>query len=95
MRGIPPGPGQLAIRPQAFRLRDGEPKAAEIGARIGKVAYLGSHMEYGLALDGLAEEIFVIAGNVSNPHAAGDRVAVSIDPAGAALIPSPEKTDTP
>jgi iron(III) transport system ATP-binding protein len=95
MRGAATGAGEVAIRPQAIRLRAGAPEAGEIGGTIGKVAYLGSHMEYGLALDGLPDEVFVIAGNVGNPHAANDRVAVSIDPTGAALIPSPEKTDTP
>jgi iron(III) transport system ATP-binding protein len=88
MRGAGEGPGQLAVRPQAFRLRAGGPEPGEIAATVRKAAYLGSHMEYGLALDGLESEAFVIAGNVSTPHAAGERVGVSIDPAGAAIIPS-------
>jgi iron(III) transport system ATP-binding protein len=93
MRGAAPGPGQLAVRPQAFRLTPGGPQAGEIGGTVLKAAYLGSHMEYGLALDGLPEEIFVIAGNVGKPHGVDERVGVSIDPAGAAIIPSPEKND--
>jgi iron(III) transport system ATP-binding protein len=94
MRGTATGPGEVAVRPQSFGLRVGGPHAGEIGGTIGKVAYLGSHMEYGLTLDGLPDEVFVIAGNVSSPHAISDRVGVSIDPAGAALIPSTEKADT-
>jgi iron(III) transport system ATP-binding protein len=93
MRGAATGPGEVAVRPQAFRLRIGGPEAGEIGGTVGKAAYLGSHMEYGLTLDGLPDEVFVIAGNVGDPHAVNDRVAVSIDPTGAALIPSPEKTE--
>jgi iron(III) transport system ATP-binding protein len=90
MRGAAPGPGQLAVRPQAFQLRPAGPEPGEIGGTIRKAAYLGSHMEYGLTLDDLDAEVFVIAGNVAKPHAAGDRVGVAIDAAGAAIIPSPE-----
>ena len=87
-RGAASGPGQLAVRPQAFRLHPGGPNAGELGAEVRKVAYLGSHMEYGLALDGQEIEVFVIDGNVALPHAVGARVGVSIDPSGAAIIPS-------
>jgi iron(III) transport system ATP-binding protein len=92
LRGGTTGAGEVAVRPQAFRLHVGAPREGEIGGTISKAAYLGSHMEYSLALDGLPEDVFVIAGNVSAPHAVNDRVGVSIDPAGAALIPFSEKT---
>jgi iron(III) transport system ATP-binding protein len=55
---------------------------------VRKAAYLGSHMEYGLALDGMEPEIFVVDGNVGQPHAVDARVGVGIDPSGAAIIPS-------
>jgi iron(III) transport system ATP-binding protein len=87
-RGQAEGPGELGVRPQAFRLRAGEPKESEIGGTIRKAAYLGSHMEYGVALDGIADEVFVIDGNVAAPLDAETRVAVTIDPSGAAIIPS-------
>jgi len=90
MRGAGEGPGQLAVRPQAFRLRSGGPADGELAGTVGKAAYLGSHMEYGLALDGFEPEVFVIAGDVTAPHSVGERVGVSIDPAGAAIIPSGE-----
>ena len=60
---------------------------------IRKTAYLGSHMEYGILLEELDREVFVISGNVANPHVEGESVGVSIDPAGAAIIPSPETVD--
>ncbi len=87
-RGQATGPGELGVRPQAFRLRAGEPKDSEIGGTIRKAAYLGSHMEYGVALDGISDEVFVIDGNVGTPLEPEARVAVTVDPSGAAIIPS-------
>jgi iron(III) transport system ATP-binding protein len=87
-RGQTAGPGELGVRPQAFRLRAGEPKDSEIGGTIRKAAYLGSHMEYGVALDGISDEVFVIDGNVGTPFEPATRVAVTVDPSGAAIIPS-------
>lgn len=86
-RGMAAGEAELSVRPQAFRLRPGAPEAGEIAGTIRKAAYLGSHMEYGLTLDGIDTEIFVIDGNVAAPHALDTRVAVAIDPAGVAIIP--------
>ena len=87
-RGQPPGPAELAVRPQAFRLRCGAPEGGEIGGTIRKAAYLGSHMEYELALDGIAGEMFVIDRDVAAPHPVDTRVAVAVDASGAAIIPS-------
>jgi iron(III) transport system ATP-binding protein len=87
-RGEAAGPAELAVRPQAFRLRAGGPEAGELAGTVRKAAYLGSHMEYGLALDGMEPEIFVVDGNVGQPHAVDARVGVGIDPSGAAIIPS-------
>jgi len=86
-RGTAAGKAEMSVRPQAFRLRPDAPEAGEIAGTIRKAAYLGSHMEYGLTLDGIDTEIFVIDGNVAAPHAPGTRVGVSIDPAGVAIIP--------
>jgi iron(III) transport system ATP-binding protein len=85
-RGQPSGPAELAVRPQAFRLHGRTPQPGEIGALVRKAAYLGSHMEYELALDGVTSDVFVIDSGVAHPYAAGSRVAVAIDPSGAALI---------
>jgi iron(III) transport system ATP-binding protein len=87
-RGEQSGPAELAVRPQAFRLHGRTPGAGEIGATVLKAAYLGSHMEYELALDGVPSEIFVIDRDVALPHPAETRVAVSVDASGAAIIPS-------
>jgi iron(III) transport system ATP-binding protein len=87
-RGVAAGPAAMGVRPQAFRLRAGEPEAGEISGTVRKAAYLGSHMEYELLLDGIDGEVFVIDGNVAKPHAVGGPVGVGIDPSGAAIIPA-------
>jgi iron(III) transport system ATP-binding protein len=87
-RDQPSGPAELAVRPQAFRLRDGAPQAGETGGTVRKAAYLGSHMEYELALDGVAGEMFVIDREVAAPYPVEARIAVAIDASGAAIIPS-------
>ena len=87
-RGQGTGPAELAVRPQAFRLRSSAPEAGEIGGTVRKAAYLGSHMEYELALDDIPGEMFVIDREVAAPHPVGARVAVAIDASGAAIIPS-------
>jgi iron(III) transport system ATP-binding protein len=87
-RGVAAGPAEMGVRPQAFRLRAGEPEAGEISGTIRKAAYLGSHMEYELLLEGIEDEVFVIDGNVARPHTPGARVGVGIDPSGAAIIPA-------
>jgi hypothetical protein len=69
-------------------LREGTPKEGELMGTVGKSAYLGSHMEYGVALDGIEGEVFVIDGNVGRPIEPGSTVAVTIDPVGAAIIPA-------
>jgi iron(III) transport system ATP-binding protein len=86
-RDQPPGPVELAVRPQAFRLFGRAPQAGEIGARVRRAAYLGSHIEYELALDGVEGDVFVIDRDVASPHPADSRIAVSVDPSGVALIP--------
>jgi iron(III) transport system ATP-binding protein len=91
-RGQPSGPGELAVRPQAFRLHGGAPAAGEISALVRKTAYLGSHIEYELALDGAPTDVFVVDRDVAVPYPPGTRVAASIDPAGAAIIPSDGKS---
>ncbi len=73
----------LAIRPQAFRFGMGT-----LRGRVVKAAYLGSHMEYGVQLDGLAEELFVIGADTMAPLQAGAEVAIEIDPAGVAVVPA-------
>jgi iron(III) transport system ATP-binding protein len=89
-RDLPPGPVEVAVRPQAIRLRAGEPQPGELAGTIRKAAYLGSHMEYQVELSEIGAEAFVIDGNVGVPLAPGAAVAVAIPTDGAALVPAGE-----
>ena len=82
---VPPGPAELAIRPRAVRLGG---DTGGLTGRIDKAAYLGDHMEYLVAVDGMAKELFVIDSEVAAPRAAGAVVGIVLDAEGAALVPS-------
>ncbi len=75
------GPALLAIRPHAISWGDALP------GTIAKAAYLGSHMEYEIAVPGLAEPLFAIIHDVTRPRPVGDQVRLGFDPAGLALVP--------
>ena len=79
-----PGSGNVlvAIRPQAFQLGNGP-----LSAEVIKASYLGSHMEYDLRLDGLADDLFAVSPDVTTPLRAGMRIAVGLDPLGVAIVP--------
>ena len=87
-RGAQDGPAELAVRPNAIRPNaislDGTPG---LPARITKAAYLGSHMEYEFAIDGVADNVFVILPDVANPLTPGMTVNITLDPAGVAVVP--------
>jgi iron(III) transport system ATP-binding protein len=83
-RGAADGAAELSVRPQAIRLH---PAGSGLPGRILKAAYLGSHMEYEVALAGQEGEIFVIAPDVASPLAAGSEVGVSFDANGLAVVP--------
>jgi iron(III) transport system ATP-binding protein len=87
-RELPPGPVEVAVRPQSIRLRAGGPQAGELAGTIRKAAYLGSHMEYQVELPEIAAEAFVIDGDVGEPFAPGALVGVAIPAEGAALVPA-------
>jgi iron(III) transport system ATP-binding protein len=82
-RGVPEGPALLAVRPHAVRLSAAGPG---IAARIAHAAYLGGHMEYGVAIPGFEAELFATGGDVSAAFADGQDVHVSFDPAGVAVV---------
>src|SRR5689334_12223051 len=71
-RGVPTGKVEVAIRPEAIRLRNaGE---TPLAASVRKVAYLGAVMEY--TLDSALGELFVIDRAVDAPRAVGSTVSV-------------------
>ena len=82
-RGAQDGPAELAVRPHAIRL-DAQ---SGLPGRITKAAYLGSHMEYEVALEGVADGVFVIGLDVATPSIVGQAVVVGFTPGGLAVVP--------
>jgi len=77
----------LAVRPEAIRIRPGIARADELGARIGKSVYLGGHLEYEIAIDGIDAEILVIDLDTMRQLDPGTPVVVEIERHGAVLVP--------
>ena len=75
------GPALLAIRPTAIGWGE-----ALVG-QVAKAAYLGSHMEYEIAVPGVPEPLFAIVHDVAHPRAIGASVAIGFDVSGLALVP--------
>ena len=75
------GPALLAIRPTAIGWGDA------LQGRIAKAAYLGSHMEYEIAVSGVQEPLFAIVHDVAHPRAIGANVGLGFDLSGLALVP--------
>ena len=82
-RGIPVGPGNLAIRPNAIRLtRDVAPE--RMAAEVRKATYLGSHIEYTLATE--LGELFAVDPATDTPFPAGSTAVITFAPRGLALV---------
>jgi iron(III) transport system ATP-binding protein len=87
-RGLGPGRAELAIRPQGFSLHRRPAGDGEIAGRIAKAAYLGSHIEYVVRLDGVDGDLLVTDPDVARPLAAGAEVAVAIAADAAVIVPA-------
>ena len=84
-RGVGIGAAQLTIRPHAVALSQPQPNLLE--GRVSRASYLGDHMEYILAVPGVADELFAIASDVIAPFAAGAAVGIGLNATGLALLP--------
>jgi iron(III) transport system ATP-binding protein len=80
------GAAELSIRPHALLL---SPVGDGLCGQVVKAAYLGSHMEYWVSVEGLPKELFAVCQEVHRPLAAGDPVAVTVALSGAALVAGP------
>jgi iron(III) transport system ATP-binding protein len=80
------GPASLAVRPQSVAIGHTTQDGAGLSGRIAKAAYLGSHMEYTVVIDGVADNVFVVDGNVQTPFPVGSSVGVAIHRDGAVLV---------
>jgi iron(III) transport system ATP-binding protein len=84
-RGLPDGPAELALRPEAIALMAGGDPAAMLRGTISKAAYLGGVMEYTVMTP--AGEVFVVSPAIGAPHGPGDAVGLRFGAHGAALLP--------
>jgi iron(III) transport system ATP-binding protein len=82
---VPNGIAELSVRPQALRLGQG---MEGLTGRITKAAYLGSHMEYWIRVDGLNDELFAVAYDTDEVFAVGSVVGVALRDSGTALVPN-------
>jgi iron(III) transport system ATP-binding protein len=78
----------LAVRPQAVRLREGRAGPGELGGIIRKTVYLGSHVEYEVAIEGLGLEMLVIVPETGRPLPPDTPVIIEVKAEGAALVPA-------
>ncbi len=87
-RGLGVGAALLAVRPHAIRIADPSGRPFGLSGRIRKAAYLGGHMEYEIAINGVSGEVFVIDGNVMAPRQIGAEVDITIVTDETALVPA-------
>jgi len=64
--------------------------ANEAAGQVRKATYLGSHVEYEVAIEGVADEVLVVMRDVARPLSAGDAVGVAILP-GAIHAPADDR----
>ena len=83
-RGLPDGPAELALRPEAIALLGPADPAAMLGGTVSKAAYLGGVMEYTVATP--LGELFVVSSSAGFAPAPGDTVGLSFGRHGAALL---------
>jgi iron(III) transport system ATP-binding protein len=87
-RGLPPGPAALAIRPRALRLLRHAPEVGQLACRVRKSAYLGTHMEYEVHIEGIAEDLFVIDPDVADPLPPDATASVAFVTSAITLVPA-------
>lgn len=85
--GLGAGPAELAVRPRALRLHRRGAEAGELTCKIHKAAYLGTHMEYEVAVPGLDAELFVIDPDVATPLSPGGNATIGFVTAAVTLVP--------
>ncbi len=87
-RDQPGGPALLAVRPQALHIHPGPAAAHEAAGQIRKAAYLGGHMEYEIAIDGVPAPALVVDAGVASPLEPGTPIGIAILATGATLVPA-------
>jgi iron(III) transport system ATP-binding protein len=87
-RGIGGGSAELAVQPHAIRLTAGAARSGELPGVLRRAVYLGNHMEYEVAVDGLADPLFVVDAAIAAPLTPTSDVSVRFNPDGIALVPA-------
>ena len=83
---VPGAPVLLSIRPHEIRLTAAAALGDNtLGGTIGRASYLGSVVDYQVAVDGTAVTLRVTA-TVSPRFSAGDRVALAIEPSACVVL---------
>jgi len=83
-RGLPDGPVDVAIRPEAILIAHGTPEVGALRGTVSQAAYLGSRMEYSIASE--LGDLFVTSPAVDAPLAPGTTVALTLAGHGITLI---------
>lgn len=84
-RGMSVGPATVAVRPRRVRLvPNGTPDM--ITSKIAKATYVGGHMEY--TVETPFGPLFAVSGNVDEPFALGQTMALSFSGSGPVLLPA-------
>jgi iron(III) transport system ATP-binding protein len=81
-RSLPAGPVKVAVRPEAWQIA--APDGEGLAATVQKCAYLGSFLEVTLA--SALGEIFVVAPDVRQAWAAGERVTLRLAGRGVSVV---------
>ncbi len=80
-RGLPPGPVDLVIRPEAIRVG---PPGEGLAATVARATYMGAHSEY--LFTTAVGELFAISPDRLSRLAAGQPVALRLAPEGVVLV---------
>ena len=83
-QALEPGPVKVAIRPEAWTVREGGPAEAGLAGRLVKRAYLGSFLE--LTFETELGEIFVVSADVDRPWRVGDTLGLALAGHGVSVL---------
>jgi iron(III) transport system ATP-binding protein len=81
-RGLPPGPADIVVRPEAVLV--GDAGAPGLAGELLRATYMGSHVECHVATP--VGEFFVVGPRALKGRAPGSAVSVAFDPAGVVLV---------
>ena len=82
-RGLPPGPADVVIRPEAIRIVP-EGAGAGLPAKVSRATYMGSHTEYHFSTP--VGELFALGPDRLSHRAPGEEVMLALDPEGVVLV---------